>query len=133
MEIRTVNVERFNKAFEAGLRNANFDMSVSCRCFIGSHEEFSEALYNGKVRRDEFFGTSTLCAIEWFCCDAFIPEWLGDIDLCDALSCIANVKRIVEKHHGPQAWNQKPKDERPTLDEFIASLKLTAPKQLAAE
>jgi len=131
MDIRKVRTDRFNAAFQAMLRNADFDMGNACRCLKGSYskfvlgirpvtDSFSKAV--GNQTTDEHFGISRQCYYEWYF-PLGTGRWDTDkIDLTDAVACIDNVKRIVEKHHGPQQWDEPSADERPTLAEFLKTL-----------
>jgi len=124
MEVRAVNVAEFEKAFTAMLANAKFNMGTPCNCLRGSYYGFASS-------RVEFLSNfelniSAKCYYDWFLphgLSELSEPWPKTIDLTDALACIAQVRRIVEAHHGPQKWQyaERPKQNAP-WNEWLADL-----------
>ena len=155
MEIRKVNVERFDAAFRAMLKNAGFSMDERCGCLVGSYERFVGALPSycqlsaterEQADRDKsgyahLWNISDDCFYAWFFPNSGTETWPSTIDLTDATACIRNVMRIVEKHHGPQDWlplfpaekGEPRAADMPTLDEFLKSIGIARPQVPAAQ
>ena len=141
MEIRKVNVKRFDAAFRAMLGNAKFDMESPCHCCLGTYERYVRAI---PLEEDwhKHFGITEACFDNWyFPCGKGAESWPAAIDTTDAAACIRNVMKIVEAHHGPQDWlpllpaekGEPQSASLPTLDEVLNSIGIARPQVPAAE